>query len=265
MKYILIDKWYGRLGNNLIQISKAIYIAKKNNCDFVKLPHDEKYGIFPKIIKITQNYNEDEITDENKPFLSDFFYYYIDENIDKIDFEFELYNILHKYLKQYLIKDVEKLDLVIHIRADDVGNDRKNIHNNYIPPPFYYYDSFIHNHENKYIISDNNNHPAHDYLNQKGTEWLRGDAITDLNRLANCKYLAINPGSFSQYGFYLNNNIKILYTPDYLCNKLILKIAELKGCKVEIIKLPNYIRNIKSLKYFEILHKYNYENYSNIS
>ena len=145
---IILNNWYGRLGNNIQQIFNVISIALWYDQDiYFKVSHN----LFD--LKIIENFfnkykkNSDLITDKHN-----FFY------TGKLPFPkyvFESYNTekINLMKKSFLIKDIDKLDkddLVIHIRSGDLF--KKNPHSYYIPPPLSYYIKQIDKNKYKQII-----------------------------------------------------------------------------------------------------------------
>ena len=129
---IILNGWYGRLGNNIIQLSNIIDIAitYKHN---IKM-NVKKHNFFDVSIieKYFNKYNNNEIITDDKNF------YYR----DKLPFPNEIFkqNIeeSNKILKKaFLINNINKLhenDIVIHIRSGDIFSS-KWVHPNYVPPP----------------------------------------------------------------------------------------------------------------------------------
>ena len=128
---IILNTLYGRLGNNIIQLSNIIDIA-------ISYKHNIKINVkklnffdLSVIEKYFNKYNNSEII-TNK----DNFFYRVrmsfPNNIFKQNIE-EWNKILHK---AFLIKNINKLnenDVVIHIRSGDIFSSKP--HPNYVPPP----------------------------------------------------------------------------------------------------------------------------------
>ena len=129
---LIIKRWFGRLGNNICQISNVIDICiyYKHNVIF-----NVKHPLFN--LKLIENYFSKYNNSEK---VADLFFYR-----HKLAYPVEIYkkNIeeRNKLLKEaFLIKDINPLsenDLVIHIRSGDIF--KKSPHAAYIPPPLSYY------------------------------------------------------------------------------------------------------------------------------
>jgi hypothetical protein len=143
---LILDGWFGRLGNNISQISNMIDIAiyYKHNIVFNK-----KHSLFN--LLLIENYFSKYNNSEVKVSENNFYYKNYPLEIYKKNIEER-----NKLLKEvFLIKDIKKLsenDLVIHIRSGDIFKNNKP-HPRYIPPPLSYYTKHINkNNYNKIII-----------------------------------------------------------------------------------------------------------------
>ena len=144
---IIIEGWYGRLGNNIAQICNVIDIALtyKHNVIF-KVNHSL---INLKIITDYFNkYNNTAIITDKYHFFGENCRLPYPKNIFKQNNE-EKFKLLKE---SFLIKDINKLDendLVIHIRSGDIFST-STPHPGYVPPPLSYYTKEI----DKYKLSD---------------------------------------------------------------------------------------------------------------
>ena len=131
---LIFEKWCGRLGNNIIQLSNVIDIAlfyKHNIC--FKTTH-EFFNV-----KIIENYFNKFKNDE---IIKDTDYFY---NLNKLSIPNKVFNNDNKIKmdllkKAFIIKDVPKLDenyVVIHIRSGDLFY--RYPHPDYAPLPLVYY------------------------------------------------------------------------------------------------------------------------------
>lgn len=134
---IIFSKWYGRLGNNIIQLSNLIdiAIAFRHNIRF----DAKKHSLFD--ISVIQKYfdkyqNTDKITDPKDHFFYKQLLPFPEETFTQHAEE------RNQILREaFLIKDIKKLpenDLVVHIRSGDAFSVRKP-HPRYVPPPLSYY------------------------------------------------------------------------------------------------------------------------------
>lgn len=130
---IILKAWYGRLGNNIIQLSNIIHIAIafKHN---IKINVQHRFFDVSLIEKYFNKYNNSEIITDDSNFFGHqaaFSNAIFKQNIE------EKKKILQK---AFLINNINKLpenDIVIHIRSGDIFSS--NPHPGYIPPPLSYY------------------------------------------------------------------------------------------------------------------------------
>lgn len=159
---IILKKWYGRLGNNIIQLSNIIDIAitYKHNVIFNTKKHDffdisvivKYFSKYNNSKKITDRYNflhKHKMSYSNKIFI---------ENVE------ERNKLLYN---SFLINDINKLpenDLVIHIRSGDIFLPKP--HPLYVPPPLTYYIKEIekYNYNKIHIICEDTINPVVDKL-----------------------------------------------------------------------------------------------------
>lgn len=155
---LIFKGWYGRLGNNIIQLSNIIdiAIAYKHNIIF----YTRKHNFFD--ISVIEKYfskynNSEQITNRYN-----FFYRYKMSYSNKIFTEnVEERNKLLQ--KSFLINNNNKLpenELVIHIRSGDIF--LSNPYPHYIPPPLTYYIKEIekYNYKKIYIICEDRVNPV---------------------------------------------------------------------------------------------------------
>ena len=222
---ILFNQLYGRLGNNIIQLSNMIHIAiaYKHNIKF-----NVKINFFDLSIieKYFNNYDNNEIiTDKHN-----FFYK------DKLPFSSEIFekNIeeRNKLLKKaFLINDINKLhenDLVIHIRSGDIFIS--NPHCNYVPPPLSYYIREInkYNYEKIYIICEDNVNPVVNQLLKlyKNAIYEKNNLEKDIRIILGATNIMYSIGSFIPQLMLLSDNIKFIHNPFNHENKEYNKIVE---------------------------------------
>ena len=157
---IIIRGWFGRLGNNIRQLTNVIQIALYYK-DTIQLPN--KHPFFD-VKTITNYFNNNKSHVENRCCRFNFFYKppshprcskwlknIPTEVVDKN--EKETIDLLrHAFVIDY--NDVDKLStdtVVIHIRSGDVF--REHPHRGYVPPPLTYYVHLLNKHKfNKIIL-----------------------------------------------------------------------------------------------------------------
>lgn len=228
---IVISKWYGRLGNNIIQVLNAILLAyelqdnitmpvhqyfNSTEINLFLEPQTQMYkGIFYFAHKIRCcnntifkfNTNTDNfIKAVNK--LKEFFIPYI--NNLKND----------KNLTNVNTKNNSKPDIknIIHIRSGDIF-DKKH-HPKYIQPPISFYNNLNtnileHNAFKSYeIISQNISNPILPLLKDKyKLKYEESNLETDINKIINARAIIGSVGTFIPTLALFNDTLKDLYIP----------------------------------------------------
>lgn len=209
---IKIDKWNGRLGNNIIQLINMIQIALYYNYE-INIPAHSffKYNNQKKILNIsnkliTNNYN--------------FFYKNKIDNIDTKLFDCNIIKTKNILKNMFTIKqnsNFKKNKMIIHIRSGDIFTNC--IHKDYINPPFYYYKKIIdeNNCENIIIISEDKNNPTIDKLlhNYSNIIFKQQKLKEDIKLLLESEIVVMSIGSFVPSLLILSDNVKKLYKPSY--------------------------------------------------
>lgn len=210
---IILKNWYGRLGNNIVQLSNIIDIA-------LFYEHEISFKCKHKLFDVTiiENYfkmykNEEIINHPN------FFGNGI-EYIKKIPEDiYEKNNITKiKLLKQaFLIKDVKKLDendVVVHIRSGDtITKEKPNFW--YTPPPLSYYTTELN--KKKYnkiiIVCEDNIHPVVDELLKlyKNAVWNENTLEQDIKLILGATNVITSVGWFAKQLLLISDNIKNEY------------------------------------------------------
>jgi len=217
-RYLIIDKWRGRLSNNILQLSNALYVAIYYNCNikFPKHPYfngDSIQVYNPDINKfiLSKNINvRDSINGNN--FLSRLTFYpsdLYDKNND----------IVYKYLKECFIikgKTIRPLgdnDVVIHLRSGDIF--KTEIHQDYYQPPLSFYVNLINEKKfsNIYIISQDNSNPClNKLLNIFPTIIYKPDTLyNDIKILLSAKQIISSNGTFVNELLKLSEHIQQVY------------------------------------------------------
>jgi len=118
---VKINQWYGRLGNNIMQIRNALKIAKDNNTQFDSIKHP-----FLNIKPISFG---DNIFNKSDRF------FYDDE------YSPEIYKLIRQFIPKLNIDSLKPNTVVIHIRSGDIFS--QNPHPSYVPSPFCFYTEII--------------------------------------------------------------------------------------------------------------------------
>lgn len=220
-----INKWNGRLGNNIMQIAKLLWCKKiNNNIRIIGMP---KHSIL----------NTKSLIESKNPMAktvySKFFYSKDVKklNINTIPTLEELYTIIRTEIYEKVIPNdikIEKLSnstLVIHIRSGDCFGSMP--HPSYVPPPQSYYIKCINDHiktipeTDKIIIVTE---PDKRNPSIKGTvEYVKANYIDiniiiqsssvkkDIATLIASQYLITSIGFFGRVATVLSPNIKMVY------------------------------------------------------
>ncbi len=246
---IIITEWFGRLGNNIIQIINAIYYAIEHNHNIIQFPEHNM------LLNNTIIINENAI-DVNSV-VSDTFFYILKYNIKRQE-PYEMKEIFNKYIR-YIFKIIDTSisdiqynntdNLYIHIRGGDIFNS--NPHSYYVQPPLYYYKEIIKTYKHIYIITEDKLNPCiNELIKLENVTLLDYDMNQQLNIVKQSQNLAIGFSTFGFLLYLLSPSLKNIYVPDYSINY----------CKLEnwgenfyphgswgntlcnIINLPNYIK-----------------------
>lgn len=244
---LIIDCWYGRLGNNILQILRAIHFAKINNHSIIKFNNHSYFT--SNIINISS-------LEDNKTIIRDTFF-----NLRKFKLEQIRDIVLREYFQSYVqpifkIKNNENYEdnetVYIHIRGGDVFNSNPN--KLYVQPPLIFYKNIISNYKYvKLICEDTSNPCVNELLRITKVKNVSGTLNNDLELLCNARNIIVGFGSFGLIPYFANNKLENMYIPKYAINSFGLGMGLDKGLrinydlesrnnlKLHIIELPNYI------------------------
>lgn len=238
---LIISNWIGRTGNNILQITRAIHYGIINKFNhIILLPHYM-------LNKTEINLNISESSSKKDNIINSFFY------LRELNLQDPSPKLMKEYFNKY-IKNIVNINLLksikvnnhnnlyIHIRSGDCFTI--HAHKMYVPPPFSYYTKIIESKEwNKIIVVyEDDNNPSVNLLKNKeynNISFISGSLENDLNILSQCENLVIGFGTFGLLIYFLSNNIKNLYIPDYVYNEM---PKGDWGIHLNIIELPNYIK-----------------------
>jgi len=159
-----ITHWCGRFGNNIQQISNAIYFCKKNHYKFVSPPHENidsfslDFGSVPAPSNIYFFYNKS-VTAQGGPNFQ----------CDLGELNFERKKICEEYILPNLKIDLDyQLSLdedfcVIHIRSGDIfsrENYRCKVVSNYLQNPLSYYKHIASKYKKCVCIAEDEKNPV---------------------------------------------------------------------------------------------------------
>jgi 16S rRNA G966 N2-methylase RsmD len=223
---LIIDSWFGRNGNNILQLKHCIQIALFYKHEIKFNGKSSNHKLFN--IKFIENYfnknKNDTIIKRN--------FYYKKSLIDKLNIPEEVFdlnidetrNILKESFKinQNKINKLNEDDVVIHIRSGDIFD--KNPHPDYTPPPLDYFINILNNIKvNKIIIL------CEDTINPVVNKLLLlyKNAIHNINSLEedikiilSATTMIASVGSFIPSFLFLSSNIKNYYTTQLYSKEL---------------------------------------------
>ncbi len=234
---LVINKWYCRTGNNILQIIRAIHYAIINNHNLIVLPSHPL--LTSKSVKL------ENIENDNKSEINDTFFYL--KKHDIIDPEpYIMKEYFQKYIKPIFKiqtendNDVDDKKIYIHIRGGDIFSN--NPHKAYVQPPLSYYKNIINNYDNTILVCEDKKNPCiNELLKQENVEYISNTLEKDLSILSNVSNLVIGFGTFGFLLYLINPRLKNIYIPDFFINELP-KGEWGNDIKVNVIKLPNYIK-----------------------
>ena len=133
-----ISRWYGRLGNNIIQVKNAIVYGFENKCNVIIPKHD----FFNKqYVQLFFDIEKSNFIKTNQIFFSTIDMKRLVPNIKKDNLYKKYMSIIKRILQDLFIIENKKLvpmkddEAVLHIRSGDVTE----FYNMYVPPPLSYY------------------------------------------------------------------------------------------------------------------------------
>lgn len=219
--------WYGRVGNNVQQITNAIYFSMKNGR---KLECDLHHEIFsPFVVDFS---NDDDLQETQS-----YFYYYRPSkkvNSESVDFECipDECDMMRPLISKSFVRKLLKFDLdglepysddtiVIHLRFGDVFNNSPN--DCYVPNPISYYREVMSNFGKTIIVTeDPNNFIVREISRDKNVQVKSSSVQSDFMTLLRAKSLCTSGvGTFSIAAALLSKRLQNLYcTSLYLDNHL---------------------------------------------
>lgn len=222
----IISQWYGRTGNNILQIAKALYFCYTKNMNNVKFPsHPLLYSqtiiLRNDISQILPDVRGMFYDQDNK----------IELNIEKMR-ELSIRYILPILKIKPVISDLK----VAHIRGGDIFNS--NPHRLYIQPPLSYYDNL----KPDLIIHEDFKNPCVNKLKEKGYTLQSNNLHHDLAILLGSKEIICSNSTFCFISFLLNEHLDIIHVPQELVTHMKNAInVVLSSEKIKKHEFPGYI------------------------
>ena len=242
---ITIKKWYGRLGNNIIQLITSIQTALYYKTN-ISIP-DHPFFNVNLIEQSINNFSSNSCFD-----LEDNFFFRNHRKAPPIDKEVYLNNekeaidlVKEAFLKINL-PILDKNTIVIHIRSGDIF--RQKPHPKYCPPPLSYYTNIIENSNFKKIIliSQDTKNPIVECLLNMYPQALykKNKLIDDIAIILGAKTVVKSVGTFIPQLLKLSNNIEKIYRPKMFSKELknyYLKNRPWKRTPQQLDNLLNYV------------------------
>jgi hypothetical protein len=228
-----ISNWYGRFGNNLLQINNAVYRCLK----------DGKNLIFPKHDFLnTQEINFFE-TSNNLISHSDLFWGdNIDDSIRR--------QISIKYLKNIINFNEVEIDndtLVFHLRGGDIFSN--NAPNNYVQAPYSYIKEVINFDKPKKIIIvyEDCTNPIIDKMREDYSNLLEqvNDINNGINILMSAKKIAYTGiSTFPRMLVMGSNLVNTIYVPAFLKDEVFYngELCNFSDTEIKQFNINNYIK-----------------------
>ncbi len=246
---IIIPKWFGRLGNNVLQLVNSIHYALLHRHDRIQIPSHP-------LLNTTQiKIPVEEGTPCSDIIRNEFFY------LSQLRIPLPSARTRKKYFQTY-IKPIFRLDwerqpapdpktLFIHIRGGDVFSPRP--HTGYVQPPLVYYKRIIAegSFDRVVVVSEDKRNPCvNALLELPNTIFQSGSLAEDLLFLSSAVYLAVGHGSFGILAYFLASDKTQMYVPEYACSPaplakehmFIISDTSAQEEYICMIPLPNYIR-----------------------
>jgi hypothetical protein len=227
-----ITEWVGRLGNNILQIIRAIHYCQTCGSNLVK---------FPKHVFLTNTqifvYGGLDERDIHDTFFSLKKFGISDPEPHAMRSLFRTY--ISPIMKVDVHRAVISNRLFIHIRSGDIFSSAP--HGAYVPAPLYFYNKVIHDFTSTHIIYEDDRNPVLSQLRKNsGISFSSRTLSEDIHDLLMAENLAIGFGTFGFLIYLMSVNLKNLYIPRYVLNELP-PGSWGEDTTLHIIELPNYI------------------------
>ena len=241
---LVIDSWFGRIGNNILQLVRAIHYAKTKQISQIVFP-SHSFFTHTRLDVILDTSSEPNFTS-----ITDNFF-----NLSKFGITDPEPYQMKKYVEEYLfpifkislpstLSIIPQSHLYIHFRGGDIFNST-NPHPAYVQPPILYYTNIIEKHI-KYHLSRNVSAKdikiillCEDYQNPCITFLMKqyytlfkdysevqiilepvSSLEKDLTTFSRVQSLAIGFGTFGFMLYLINSFLKQLYVPEYFYKTL---------------------------------------------
>lgn len=227
-----IKQWFGRSGNNLVQILHMIVDSKNKNCCIIDNFNHPLFYVYNNII------DKDGLK-ENKVYE----WLWDEKFTQKINLSV-LKKIYNNHIKFKYQNEGKVYDVGIHIRAGDIFEIENRSHPIYLQPPLSFYEKIINENKNKKIsiVYQDNKNPVinkllEKYKNISNIVFQSSNIVEDILTLSRCKTLVMSMGTFTLIPYMISTTIEDIIVPTYMKRKEIwfglqddfVKDIELKG------------------------------------
>ncbi len=248
---ITITHWFGRNGNNIMQLIHAIYYAKMYHHSMVRFPTHTFLNSTVIQIQINHDYPNIYLADEAKTDVKGSFFFLGTEFklLREMKDPYERKLIFLEYIKPiFNITSTLKPDdtLYIHVRSGDIFEP--NPHRGYVQPPLCYYRNVIGDYDKVVAVCEDDKNPCVKYLrNYPHVMYESNSVAVDLAILSGIRHFQMGSGTFGMLVYWMNADLKTLYIPRYVVEKQMGLDASLPidwgpNITVHMIDLPNYIQ-----------------------
>ncbi len=261
--YCKLKPWYGRLGNNIIQLINAIFYAKQMQIDYVFLdkPHDY---LSSRVIKVNNTAKAFNIKTSECKHMHHYFncidfpcFIAFETHKPKTIFCIidKAYEIFHTYIKPIYIhakihcqaQPDSDSTLYIHIRSGDIFTEQ-NPNSFYVQPPLSYYDHIITMQKPIHIIlvSEDRLNPCINALLTKYAGIIThfcnpGDPKNDIAVLCRAKNIVFGLGTFSFPIMCMSGNLAKAWFPKHDNDTDIHLPVGLPHIQTTYVSLPGYM------------------------
>ena len=246
-----ISRWGGRFGNNIQQISNAVFFCEKNRLNFKSPPNELinefilNYGTFDCQPRIFFFHVDSKLGNGNSDFS-------VDLNELRNKRRLICKNIIFNHLK-INFNNIQKLDpdvAVIHIRSGDIfsiENYYCSVVSSYIQNPLIFYLEIIEKYNRVIVLTEDYNNPVINELSKlEKVEIKITDIQTTIETLLSSQIIITSGvSSFSIACALISQNIKKLYCSNLYLDE-VLNYNDFKDDEVEII-----VKNIDQDRYIK--------------
>lgn len=222
-----VNAWYGRSGNNFLQVINGIFYCLKHNIySFKCIDHP--------LFKQVSNVSGKNQVHESHQFLL--------LGNEKLNLS-KMKEIFRKYFKFNHKVPQLPYDIGIHIRSGDIFKIG-NSHPKYLQPPLWFYKKIIEENVDKsiVIVFENEENPIIGKLRELYKYkvcFQSSSLVNDVVTLASCKTLVFSNGTFCIIPYVISDTIEHVLYPDYMQTDY--NVWFKFNDEDEKIHLPNYI------------------------